>query len=132
MIHEVPLEIVLILSAKEGLTAGQVAGFFGNYKSRADEWLSANVAGVAIVDTEWHIDVFGGPTLWEVEFDLVVHVEGAPQQDVAYQRVSGFFNAAKQAARNMIRSAPKKHQVKIERWHIHRDGTGGDEGEPDG
>jgi hypothetical protein len=131
--HTVSLEVVLILSAKAD--EAQIRQFFAGYRTQADNRIASLVAlappatAAVLLDTAWAMDVTGASPDWEVEFDLTVTVRVADgytkPQTCGY--FASFFDDAKTYVRGVVDDAPNRHKAEIVGWHIHRDGTGGDE-----
>ena len=141
--YEVPLEIILIMETPSSTTEVEVRESVSGYRAQADSALTDRVsaapppAAASLVGTEWHFDVSGSPARWEVELEMTVMVEvadGVTAQQ-AFNMLAPYYQDAKDFVREIVRGPTTRRRARnarILKWHIHRDGTGGDEMEPEG
>ena len=133
--HESPLEVGRLLTTQPTVSASQIADYFAGYRADADARLGVIVAAAppvaeaVLVETCWNLAVSGDPSEWEIEFDLVAVADVADHvsEAAACGYLAGFHDQAKGYIRGVVANVPRRYKATITRWHIHRDGRGGDE-----
>lgn len=123
------LKMVTELSVRNNVTEDQIRNFLANIEPRLKARLTALVnqapqaASATLENTNFRLKIHKvGPGLWSIYPKLVLTItvaDGITQTQVR-SYLEGYWNQAKVDLRGLVGDAPRRNNVQILKWHVHR------------